>query len=419
MKDLTFFLTKLLAIAGITACLLLLGKKNSAVTPTAPIGDNATMTKFVHPGILNTRKQMNFFIEKINANEEPWKTAFLELKSSPYASLEYKCKPYVSVDCGSYNKPNVGCDQQVLDGIAVYAQALMYVITQDKRYAQHAAEIVHDWSQTYQKNTQSNARLVVSWAAPWYANGAEILRYSYPDWTPASTEEINVLLNKWLPYVADDTMPGNNWIFSAIEAHMAIAVFQDNREMFESAVGRWKVRVPTYIYNTSDGPKPINGPNSSDAKTARIWRDQARSTTYINGLAMESCRDLGHLNLGFNSMMYGAETAWNQNIDVFTGEKKRLAEFMELHASWMTGSQAVPNDVCDGTIKAVKAAKTGIAPPQGGGQTTWEIAYNHLHDRLGMDLPFTRQMLVAKRPQAVRKWVDKGDTLTHAGRIFE
>ncbi|HET8828096.1 MAG TPA: hypothetical protein VFM79_02085, partial [Pelobium sp.] len=118
--------------------------KEETPTPTP----TPTPNGFVHPGILNTQAQINFFVEKVNTNQQPWKAAFDELKESPYASLSYKHKPFISVDCGSYNKPNVGCDQQVLDGMAVYCQSLMYVITKDEKYAINATKILNDWSTT-------------------------------------------------------------------------------------------------------------------------------------------------------------------------------------------------------------------------------------------------------------------------------
>ncbi len=373
---------------------------------------------FVHPGLLNSQAQIDFFVAKAKTTQQPWKAAFDQLKNSPYSSLSYVHKPYISVDCGSYNNPNVGCDQQVLDGMAVYCQSLMYMITKDDRYAKKAIEIITDWSTTYQKNTESNSRLVVSWATPWYTNGAEILRYNYPGWTGSNTDTFNAMLNKFLPYVTDDTMPSNNWVLSSIEAHMCIAVFRNNRVMYDAVVERWKTRVKTYIYQSSDGPKPVTIPGKTEAQTENVWKDNASSTAYIDGLGMETCRDIGHLNLGFNSMIYAAEIAWNQKTDLFSLQKERLKDFMELHGSWMTGAKRVPSNICDGVVRVKESDATGIVPPTGGGQSSWDIAYNHLHDRLNMQLPYTLQMLNEARPQKIAKWVLKGETLTHAGRPF-
>ncbi len=372
---------------------------------------------FIHPGILNNKTELDFIKSKIKEGQEPWKTAFVKLKTSSYSSLNYKSQPFAIVECGSYNNPNIGCNNIVDDGMAVYSLSLMWYFSDSIQYANKAIEIINAWSDVYQQNTNSNARLVVSWATPWYVNGAEILRYSNAGFKDSDIAKFNTLLDKFLPYTLDETMSGNNWIQSAIEAHIAIAVFKNDRVLFTKAVDRWKVRVKTYIYQDTDGPKPVSIPNKTETQTETIWRSTATSTAYINGLAMETCRDLGHLGLGYNSMIYAAETAWKQGIDLFSGEKKRLSDFMELHGSWMTGAVAVPANICDGKVIAGASDANGIKPPTGGGKTCWEIAYLHLHKRLGIDLPYTKQMILITRPKTAYHWVSKWETLTHGSQF--
>lgn len=372
---------------------------------------------FLHPGILNNKAELDFIKSKINAGEEPWKSAFEKLKTSSYSSLDYKYQPFAIVECGSYNNPNFGCNTIVDDGMAVYSQALMWYFTDNIQYANKAIEIIDAWSDVYRKNTNLNARLVVSWATPWYVNGAEILRYSNAGFKDSEVAKFNTLLDKFLPYVLDETIWGNNWIQSAIEAHIAIAVFKDDRALFNQAIDRWKTRVKTYIYQDTDGPKPVAIPSKTESQTEIIWRNKATNTAYINGLGMETCRDLGHLGLGFNSMIYAAETAWKQGVDLFLPEKKRLSDFMELHGSWMTGTVSVPLSICDGKVIAFAWDSDGIKSPTGGGKTSWEIAYSHLNKRLGIDLPYTKQMILSTRPKNAAHWVSKWETLTHGSNL--
>ncbi len=373
---------------------------------------------FNHPGILNSKSELDLTKLKIEAGIEPYKSYFETLKSSPYASLSYNYQAFSTVECGSYNKPNIGCNDIVDDGMAVYSLSLMWYFTGNKQFADKAIEILNAWSNVYVENTNSNARLVVSWASPWYVNGAEILRYTNSGWTNSDLAKFNGMLDKFLPYVLDETMPGNNWIQSAIEAHFAIAVFKDDRTLFNKAVARWKERVKTYIYLESDGSIPTLVPFKTADQTISIWRSNVSNTAFINGLAMETCRDLGHLKLGFSSMMYGAETAWQQGVDLFSFEKNRITAFMELHGSWMTGSVAVPSTICDGNVIVTNGDQTGISPPKGGGEAAWEIAYNHFHSRLGANLPYTEKMLASNRPVKATHWVAKWESLTHANRSF-
>lgn len=377
----------------------------------------STGQSFLHPGILNNKTELDFIKSKIKDGQEPWKSSFEKLKSSSYSSLDYNYQPFALVECGSYNKPNIGCNDIVDDGMAVYSLALMWYFTDNIQYANKAIEIINAWSDLYEKNTNSNARLVVSWSTPWYVNGAEILRYTNAGFLESEIRKFTEMLDKFLPYTLDETMPGNNWIQSAIEAHIAIAVFKDDRVLFNQAVDRWKFRVKTYIYQDTDGPKPLTMPYKTESQTESTWRSTATSTAYIDGLAMETCRDLGHLNLGFNSMVYAAETAWKQGVDLYSPEKKRLSDFMELHGSWMTGAVAVPSTICDGKVIAAASDTSGIKPPTGGGKTSWEIAYSHLHNRLGIDLPYTKQLIISTRPKNAAHWVSKWETLTHGSML--
>jgi hypothetical protein len=416
LKLLKVFLAFTISIITFQNC----GKieETPAVVNQLPVVIPMNNAVFKHPGLLVNKSQIEFIVAKIKAGEEPWKTAFANLKSSKYSSLTYVYKAYSTVECGGYNIPNIGCTNHVEDGISVYCCSLMYVLTGDERYAKRATEILNAWSSIYQNNTNSNSNLVVSWATPWFVNGAEILKSYYPNWQKEDEKQFNLMLDKFLPYVLNEFSSGNNWIQSAIEAHFAIAVFKDDKVLFDKAVDRWKTRVKTYIYQTSDGLKPINTAGKTDAQMEIIWKSTSTGTIYVDGLCQETCRDLGHTDFGFNSMMYSAEIAYQQNVDLFSLEKKRITDFMELHSAWMTGSVKVPNNVCGGVIKAAEADTEGIKIGIGGGQSPWDIAYNHFHDRLKTNLPNTEKMLFKTRPQSIGKYVAKGETLTHAGRNF-
>jgi hypothetical protein len=372
-----------------------------------------------HPGILNSQAQLDSLKANVKANLQPWKNAYTQLAASNYSSLNYADKAYDTVACGSYNKPNIDCTQIVDDGMAVYSLSLMWAITNDQRYAAKAIQIISDWSSLYVTNTNSNARLVVAWAAPWFANGAEILRYYNAGavssgWTAAGIQQFIGMLNKFLPFVEDNTAPMNNWMQSRIEAQMAIAVFKDDQAELNSAIARWKSWLPIYIYESSDGNAPVNGPGYSTAQTLSIWKSTSTGTRFVNGMAMETCRDLGHLGLGFGSMMYAAETAYQQGTDFFAdgGTKKRLADFVEVHGSWMLGLTAVPDSICGGVVLAGENAAAGISPPSGGGQKVWEIAYDHLALQHGVSLPNTKAMILKNRPVGAAHWVQKWETLT-------
>ncbi len=364
---------------------------------------------FNHPGAMHSLKDLNFIKDQVNADKQPWKSAYSQLTSSNFSNLSYSHQAFDEVKCGSYNKPNIGCNQMVENGIAAYTMALRWFISGDDRYAHKAIKIINDWSLKYRKNTESNAQLIVSWAAPWYVNAAEILRYTDSGWTSNNTNLLNTMLNRFKDYIFFENNHPNNWMMSAIEARLSIAVFQNDRAEFDAAISRWKFRVRTYIYQTSDGSNPVVPTGRTLSRTISDWKYGRENLEFVDGLCMETCRDLNHTKLGFDSLMNGAEIAWQQGVDLFDLEKKRLADFLNLHGNWMTGGN-VPNNICDGDLDF----KGSVS----GSQSAFEIAYNHLHDRLGMTLNTTREMIDTKRPQIASRWVRKWESLGYVNRPF-
>jgi hypothetical protein len=355
------------------------GTANDGGAGEGGAAEGGLATKLVHPGILSTAAELAAVAEHLAAQESPWTEALQALKDSAYASLDYVPTPYALVECGSYNDPNVGCTEQVEDGMAAYTHALLWYLEREQSHADKAIEIIDAWSWTYQENTESNARLVVAWATPWFANGAELLRYSDAGWSEQGIRQFSAMLETMLPYVAvvegREEKPENNWMQSRIEAHLSIAVFLDDPEMLATALERWSFWLPYYIYRESDGATPLELPERTLEQTLAVWD----SASYVDGLSLETCRDLGHLGLGFSSMIYAAETAWHQGVDVFAPNQERLADFMELHGAWMTGSESVPGDICGGVVKPAQNDAEGISPPDGGGRKVWELAYQQLH----------------------------------------
>ena len=63
---------------------------------------------FTHPGILHSRAELDFVKAKVAVEQEPWKSAWEELRSHSISSLDWKPKPAANVVRGAYN--NLGHD---------------------------------------------------------------------------------------------------------------------------------------------------------------------------------------------------------------------------------------------------------------------------------------------------------------------
>lgn len=102
------------------------------------------------------------------------------------------------------------------------------------------------------------------------------------------------------------------------------------------------------------------------------------------------------------SALHAAETAWHQGVDVYSENKERYTAAMELLAT----------QILTGSMQGV----SGNDIPTTERYNTWEVGYNHYHNRAGVPLPNTQKLIVEQiRPRAPRTvWNLVYETLTHA-----
>jgi hypothetical protein len=352
----------------------------AAPADAAPPSADASVgpTGFKHPGVVISRGQLDFLKAKIAAGEQPWKGIADSLKAQSFASHSYKAKPVPNVICGSFSNPSVGCADEWKDGMAAYAQAMLWYVTGDEAYARTAVEIMNAWSSTLKGHSDSNGPLQQGWAGAEWPRAAEIIRHTYPGWAAADVARFESMLRtQYLPGVINGSGANGNWELTMIDAAIGIGVFLDDKATFDKAVAMWRQRVPAYFYLSTDGPKPVPAPRGSTN-----WQG---ATVFMDGISQETCRDLTHTQYGIASAMYVAETALIQGIDLYKEEEKRLATTVEFHAGFLDGV-AVPGWLCGGSLAGVTA------------RPTWEIAYNHFANRLGMSLPHTKNLVNKIRP---------------------
>jgi hypothetical protein len=358
---------------------------------------------FQHPGILNNQAQLDFIRDHVRAGDEPWKSAFEKMRTSRYASLTYTPRPFETVECGPYSKPNIGCSDERSDATAAYTHALLWQITGKEEHAKKAIEIMNAWSAFVHAHIGHNAPLQSSWSASIFPRAADLIHSTYPGWPAAEVERFGQMLRKaYLPYIVEGRPDYNgNWEFSMIEAMMGVAVFLDDRPLFDRAIAMWRQRVPAYFYLTSDGDLPHPAPGTKKptdrATLVKYWYGQEK---FVDGLGQETCRDFGHLQMGMAAMLDTAETALIQGVDLYATEAKRITAAMEFHAALLLG-KPIPTWLGGGKLNLRPIA-------------TWEIGYNHFHDRTGLTLPETEKLIRTKvRPTGADIFMD-WETLTHA-----
>ncbi len=191
---------------------------------------------FEHPGILESRFELEFMKKKVAAGEEPWKGALEKMQAKPEASLDFKATPREEVDCGSASRPDLGCTDEKRDSQAAYLHALIYAATGDEGHAKKSAEILHAWS-ILKTHGLSNAHLEAGWTGGPFVRAADILRSTWPGWTEAANAEFVTMMNRaFLPMVKEPQSPSTNgnWEAVMIETAMSIGVYEVDQKLFGS-----------------------------------------------------------------------------------------------------------------------------------------------------------------------------------------
>jgi hypothetical protein len=202
-----------------------------------------------------------------------------------------------------------------------------------------------------------------------------------------------MLTTQYIPAIINGSGENGNKELSMADALINIGVFNDDRATFDKGVKMWRGRTPAYIYLTTDGPEPLPAPGW---KEMPIWGNKGLTTPYVDGLLQESVRDSNHANLALSSMVNAAETARQQGIDLYGEQQKRIMAALEFQARSLKPNKEPPP----------KNVTFNLHP-------TWEIAYNHYHNRLHLDLPFLAKVLPTNRPTGVNHQM-AWETLTHA-----
>jgi Alginate lyase len=411
--------------------------------------------RFVHPGVLVTRAQLDFVRDRIAANAEPWASAFERARADAHGSRTVLPHPPIAapatetspatedgvVLCGSFSDPDVHCSDEKEDGAAAYTQALLWVLSGDEAYAANAVAILNAWS-VLKEHRLFNAALQAAWMGSEFARAAEIMQL-WPRWEARDVRAFKEMMRRaFLPRLVG-ALPGvaaqgdashgqnGNWPLSIADSLVQIGVLLDDRDVFAQGVELWRDRVPAYCYlAAADGVHPrlpcggYAGSNAGYASTATrtgdafgYWGQANRGLT--DGVAQEMCRDLEHVQFGLAAITNAAETARIQGVDLYREQSARLVACLEHVAEYENDA---PRDASGKPLAyatpvaspvTVVAREPALCPDaagkprvvllNGGSQAThaalptWEIGYNELANRLGNAMPNTKRLVETYR----------------------
>jgi parallel beta-helix repeat protein len=316
--------------------------------------------KFVHPGIHQTGADLEYMKNQVLNGEQPWKDAFERLKTA--TDLNFTVKAHAHVLRGSYGRPNIGGDDLSKSANTAYNCALLWYVTNEKTYATKAIEIINAWSPVLWDFDYNDAKLLAGWTGHIFCNAAEILRTTNSGWQQKDQDAfMNMLISVYYPLMRYYFPAANgNWDGAIIHSILAIAVYTDNREMFNNTIGH-------FLYG------PVNG---------SIFK-----YIYPSGQCQESMRDQAHVQLGLGEFAGAARIAYTQGVDLFSIADNRIALGFEYTAQFVTGGKPHCYGVISERAKDIR--------------DDYEYVYRH-YTAKGIDMPFTKAAANLARPKASR-----------------
>jgi parallel beta-helix repeat protein len=316
--------------------------------------------KFIHPGIDQTEADMGYMKKQVLAGIQPWKDAFERLRAGTDTSSEVK--PFAHVQRGPYGKPNIGGGELSRDANLAYDCSILWYITDNKAYAEKAIDILNKWSTVLRDFDYNDAKLLAGWTGHLLCNAAEILRYTNSGWGRTDIDNFsNMMMTVYYPLLRYYFPQANgNWDGAIIHSILDIAVFTDNRMMFNNAIDH-------FLHG------PVNG--------------SLFKYIYPSGQCQESTRDQGHVQLGLGEFAGAAKVAFTQGVDLFSIGNNRIALGYEYTAGFLMGQKPQ----CYGIIS--ERAK--------GLRDDYEYVYRHYASE-GIILPCTKRAADSIRSKATR-----------------
>ena len=305
-------------------------------------------TPFVHPGLLDSRAELDDLRARIQRGEEPWASRWKILLASDELAPRHRPSPRAHVvrDLGGRWE---GSFELGLDSRRAYSHALAWGLGGDPQHARRAAEFLDAWSEKLQTITGHDARLLAGITGHKFCNAAELLAHTGADWPVERRDRLRDMQRRvYVPLCRDFYPDANgNWDASMILTLMSIGVHLDDHDLFQRAVGY-------ALHGEGNGALP----------------------RYIHpdGVCQESARDQQHTQLGLGYLADACETAWTQGVDLYSAFDNRLATGFEFTAAYNLGEDPPPD---------VKISPDG----RGRFRPIYARVVSHFQGRLGLPVP--------------------------------
>ncbi len=325
--------------------------------------DAAPAQPFVHPGLLQTGEDLARMKKGIETKDPVITAGFAVFRNNRLSQSTYLMQgPGETIG----RNPNSNFGEFNNDAAAAYQNALMWCQTGEMAYANKAREILNAWASQLKRVTGRDGVLMAGLGPFEMVNAAELLRYSNAGWPEAEIHRCEQMFtNAIYPEIKDFALFANgNWDAAAEKTMMAIAVFCNDRAMFERSL-RY------YCNGGGDG----------------------RLTHYVineDGQAQESGRDQQHTQLGLGQLGDCCQVAWNQGLDLYASADNRLLKGFEYTAKYLLGGEVPFTPMIDRTGKYPWEKISG----RSGFRPIYEQIYNHYVNRAGLPAPYAQRVVL-------------------------
>lgn len=380
------------SLRRITAFVILTSSTGCTSTrPAQVVETRSESSGLVHPGILQSKAMLDAMKRDLEQGHGLRTAAWNDMRKHPRGKLGWFGDPWKAPE------EILGPDNLHFKTAAAIANsyALQWIVTGKVSDAKKAIKVINHWSSTLKSirpepdDEHLHTRLIMGVHSGYWAQAGELLRSSGAPWPEAEQKQFeNWLRNVILPAMEPRPNTYNgNWDAACTWSTMAIAVFLDDRELFDENIERLK---------------------SGDTN--------ARLTYYLlpSGQCQETGRDQDHAQMGLDFLARACEIAWNQGIDLYDYKDVSIGRSVEYLAKYNLGHDDVPFEVYPSPVGEGNAHDKATAPSdeyRGRFRPLYELVYHHYHDRKGQEMPFTRQVLEQTRIENPGYYCDYWNTL--------
>ncbi|WP_110189082.1 RICIN domain-containing protein [Pokkaliibacter plantistimulans] len=341
--------------------------------------------EFTHPGLLLTEADFTRIKTKVQAQQEPWYSAWVSFTNDTASQLRTTPAPLTTLVRGGEGQ-NFG---RIISQIRfMYAMALRWKISGDTTYANAVVNFMNGWSSTLQEVTGNADRFLAAGIYGYeLANIGEIMR-TYEGLSAADLKQYqDMLVNLFYP-LNHQFLTGHNgacisnywanWDMANIAGMMSIGIFADRQDIYDEAMA--------YLHN---------GEGNGALKNLVYYRHPGNLGQY-----QESGRDQGHTTLGVSLFGVIGKTALNQGVDLFSYNNYELLAAAEYIAKY-NHYEDVPYTPYGANCTNWTTYQGVVSDnARGNLRPSWELIYNYYANKLGMAAPWAAAMAAKTRPEA-------------------